>query len=155
MPYRGDSPLEAWKFWFDVPPSRAVLANLEHLAKDRPAALLVEAIEVTGQWLDITEDAAQLSYIAGILRRKALEAVAPERAEEERNIDVIRKYWDKTKIEARPLSRPMIANWLQYLTAEELKALMSVARSEQDLEEQIANSIEKRKQAAVDAIQPR
>jgi hypothetical protein len=86
MPYHGDSPTEAWEYWFDEPPSEIVQSSLERFAKNHAAAAIIEAIEITSDKAAITTEAVRLRYIKGILDRKLLAAVAPKRAEEERQI---------------------------------------------------------------------
>jgi hypothetical protein len=148
MPYRGVSPVEAWEYWLDEPPSEVVCARLNRLLKDHITANIIEAIEITSNRMDITEEKRRLQYINGILQRKVLQTVAPERAEKERQIDVVELLWKKSNLGSWPLSRLKIAYWLQYCTVEEIKALMGVAYSWSDLRNEIDHIIEGRQQAA-------
>src|SRR5438876_6526572 len=96
MPYHGDSPAEAWEYWFDGPPSDTVRLALERHSKDHPAATIIEAIEITSDKLDITAETSRLQYLNGVIRRKVLESVDPERAEQERKIAIIQRCWNKS-----------------------------------------------------------
>jgi hypothetical protein len=138
MPYRGESPVEAWEFWFDEPPSAAVSSSLEQLRRDYVATSIIEAIEITGNKLDITDEVARLQYVKGVLRRKVLQAVAPERAELEAQIDRVLKSWYKTSLGRWPLNRKSVAKWL------EIQTLMHVAHNWRDFKSELDQAIETR-----------
>jgi hypothetical protein len=57
MPYRGDSPAEAWEYWFDEPSSETVRLALELHSNNQPADTIIEAMEITSDKLDITAEA--------------------------------------------------------------------------------------------------
>jgi hypothetical protein len=147
MPYRGDSPVEAWEYWFDKPPSETVQLALERHSKNHPAAAtIIEAIEITSDKLDITDETKRLQYLNGVLRRKVLESVDPDCAEQERQIAIIRRAWDKSNLGFWPLSKRKILYWLEYCNVEEIKAIMRVAESWSDLGDEIERVIERRQQ---------
>jgi hypothetical protein len=74
MPYHGDSPVEAWEYWFDEPPSQAVCSSLERLGKKHPAATIIEAIEITGN------RAGRLLKVIAILHRVPCRCDSPVEA---------------------------------------------------------------------------
>ena len=120
MPCRGDSPVEAWGFWFDEPTPQEACSSLERFAETHAAATIIEAIEITGQKIGLTTETVRLQYINGILRRKVLESVAPERAEAERHIDSILVSWSKANLGTWPLNRKKVSYWHQYCKVEEI-----------------------------------
>ena len=145
MPYRGDSVLEGWEYWFDEFPSKAACLALEVLGRDYPGTMIVEAMEITCSML-ITEEAARLQYITGILRRKTLESVAPDRADEEHKIDRILRAWKKVfgdRYTTSP-SRAMLAEWLQHCTDVEILSVLRVARDWPDFQTEVEKIIETR-----------
>ena len=146
MPYRGDSPVEAWEYWFDEPPSEGVRSSLEQCGNDyaATAATIIEAIVITGKRTDITDEAARIQYVKGILRRKLLHAMAPARAEEVTQIDSLQWSWNKKGVWSWPLDRKKASFWLQYCSVAEIKELMRIARSWTDFKEQLNQIIESR-----------
>ena len=102
MAYRGDSPVEAWEYWFDEPPSEAVQVALERHSKNHSAATIIEAIEITSDKLNITVETSRLQYLHGVLRRKVLESVDPERAERERQIAIVQNCWVERYAHPKP-----------------------------------------------------
>jgi hypothetical protein len=151
MPYRGDSPTEAWEYFFDETPSETACSSLERFAKNHVPVTIIEAIRITYDKRTVTSEAARLRYINGVLQRKTLQTVAPERAEEERQIDLLQRFWQKhgTPFQGywhqgsqlhrndrqyfRKDERAVAASWLRFCTVAEIEAVMSVARSWIDL----------------------
>jgi hypothetical protein len=148
MPFRGDSPVEAWEYWFDEPPSEAVRLSLERHSKNHAAATIIESIEITSDKLDITAETSRLQYLNGVLRRKVLQSVDPERAEQERQIAIVQRCWDRSNLGCWPLSKRKIVYWLEHCTVEEIKVVMSVADGWSDLRDEMDRIIERRQQAA-------
>ena len=140
--------MEAWKYWFDEPPSETVRLFLERHSENHSAATIIEAIEITSDKLDITAETSRLQYLNGVLRRKVLESVDPERPEQERQIAIIRRCWNKSNLGYWPLSKRKIIYWLGHCTVEEIKAVMSVADSWSDLRDEMDRIIERRQQVA-------
>src|SRR5438552_2213923 len=112
------------------------------------AATIIEAIEITSDKLDITAETSRLQYLNGVIRRKVLESVDPERAEQERKIAIIQRCWNKSNLGYWPVSKRKILYWLEHFTAEEIKAVMSVADSWSDLRDEMDRVIERRRQVA-------
>jgi hypothetical protein len=144
MPYEGNSPFESWEYWFDVPPSDSVRASLMQRVKQHGAPEVIEAIAVAGMKFPMLEtDDSRLRYVTGVLRRTALERVAPERAEEEYRLDTICRYWDKKGVSEWPLYRNKVRRWLQYVDTEGIKAVIHVSSSWRDFHSQIDEIIAK------------
>ena len=155
MPYQGDSPVEAWEYWFDQPPSEVVRSSLEQFGKKHDAKAIVEAIAITADKPSITVDANRIKYVGGVLDRMRLRAVSPERAEEEHQIDMLQRFWIKhghgfptyrwnggrrVRVETRNFDkshRATAATWFRFCTLEEIEAVVRVARSWDDLCEEM------------------
>jgi hypothetical protein len=138
MPYEGDSPFEAWEYWFDNPPSESVHSALTQCAKTHSAPDMIEAIRVAGMKFPMLEnDEQRLRYMMGVLRRTALERIAPELAEEERQLDSICKYWEKKGISEWPLYRNRVRGWLRYVDPEGIKAVIHISRGWRDFHSQM------------------
>ena len=151
MPFTGDDPVLAWEYWFDEPPSESVLLALEHRGKDHASATIIEAIEIASKKTHITDEIERLKYVTGILRRKTLEAASPQLAERERPIDVVLIAWKHSGIGTWPISRQRVAGWIEYCTAEEVKALLKAARNWSDFRSQIEDLVERRQAEAMKA----
>lgn len=128
MPYVGDSPVDAWEFWFDEKPSDAVVLCLIQRVKTYSTDAVLEAIEITGARAQvIADETARLQYLSGVLRRKELEAILPDAAAEERVIDLVRKCWTTKRHFTFPLSRKQAREWLSFASAQDLCALIEIS----------------------------
>lgn len=130
MPYEGDSPFEAWEYWFDAPPSETVKTCLNERVGKYSARAVVEAIQITGaKALVITGETERLQYLSGVLRRKELEAILPaELVADERKIDIVRKAWREQNF-SFPLSRKQALDLLSLASVEDLCALIKISMS--------------------------
>ena len=144
MPYNGDSPAEAWEYWFDEAPTDEVNICLAQRSKAYSSRAVIEAIAITGSRLPLIEgEKNRLQYMSGVLRRNALREIDRERAEEEDNIDRIVKYWEKEPVSPFVPTRRQIRGWLQYLSAESIKSVIHHAASWRDFKEVIDGAIAK------------
>jgi hypothetical protein len=146
MPYEGDSPVEAWEYWFDEPPTDGVLAGLKQCARTHSAAEIIEAIEIAGMKRPlITQDQKRLEYMSGVLRRKALQKIDPERALEETKIDALRLRWRKKDAGPWMAERAEVREWLHWLDQRELNVLMGIADEWSDFERLTGEIVERRR----------
>lgn len=143
MPYEGDSPAEAWEYWFDEPPNVNVRAWLTQYGLIHSAPDIIEAIGITGMRFSVEGEESRLRYVGGILRRNSLAKIAPERAEEERQTDIILAYWNKAAISVWPLSRKQVRGWLQYIPSDAIKAAIHTSASWREFKDLIDSSIAK------------
>ncbi len=115
MPYIGDSPVEAWQYWFDEPPSEKVRKHLENRGKTHSAATIIEAIELTSDRLlnKTTAEAQRLQYLCGILRQKVLASVDPKMAERQHQINIVQQ-WMNRKFGNRRWNKEAFDCWLEH-----------------------------------------
>jgi hypothetical protein len=152
MPYEGDSPTEAWQYWFDEPPSNEVCLSLIQGCKQHSIADVLEAIAVAGMKFPMLENNEQrVKYMRAVLRRKALERVAPELAEEERQADNVCWYWRRKEISEWPLYRNKVRAWLRYVDAEGIKAVIHISKSWRDFHDKMDEILAQHPQVIAEA----
>lgn len=119
---------DVWQEQFQQQPSEFVRSSLDKLTKRADISEIIEAIGVTAAKQHITTDSNRMKYIGGILRRKRLAAVLPDRAEADRELNsamlTLQVYWARETGSTGRLERDEVAEWLKYCTLEEIEAVM-------------------------------
>lgn len=147
MPYEGDSPAEAWEYWFDEPPSETVKRCLAHRRTRYGDAELLDAIEITGMRVPMIEgEDNRLMYVSGVLRRKTLSKIDPERATEETTIDVLRRQWLSRELGDWEATREEVREWLRWLKQSEIALLIRVSDTWDDFAELIRKVVHRRRE---------
>lgn len=143
MPYNGNSPVDAWEYWFDEPPSVEVEKQLRSRVKASSVEAVLEAIEITWRKSEITSELNRIKYVCGVLRRKALADIAPERVELERSVQRIQAYWRAVRDAGYPLNDRHVRYWLEYISEAGIKAVICDTSTWHEFKDLMAQIVER------------